>query len=723
MARLGDIAARFGAATARWLGRLPNVPELDYVAASPGAIRIAISDASGNILGAGALLTAQNLSLTRPLDMIGVVSFEVPATDPLTQFLVVGNRVRIEHRDNGDLGEAIIRSIGTDAAGARLRVQCYRLLQELTYFNCLLRRKYDNVAVSATLSDVLIAGNLYGLLYGTGWTPGAIDGGLGNIVIDLHGETILEAIDAIRKRLGKHFREGAATRRLDFGAFGADNGYRIIHPDLIATELESNASIGIVADLQIEEQTESLVNKLIPLGAGTGLAQLTLEKCSLASPYTVQTGINPDGSTYWYLRDAASATAYGERTMPFVRNAIVPLSNSDADLQNAANALYTEAAAYLQLHKVPHKTYRASVARCPVGLREGDLVRLVYRGVVKVRGADYKWIDENALYWVMDRVDNYNENGAVLTELVLSNTGRRAEGENDVIVGMMHDIQVGKTHVQPYPSAETYVYKEEIAASRNVTLPIEFDSRVLYLNSTKVRVQTRPLRSTVTSVSAGGGTTATSSSGGSSTPTTSSGGAQTPTASSDATATTPATVTSSNYMGHVHALTVFNGTSGATVYLDTDNKLKSANGLRNINTFVEDVAHDHTVPGSSHSHNHSHTVTISAHTHTVTIGNHTHTVTLTDHTHTMQYGIYDDTAYPTTISLSIDGTDRTGALGGPWAGGGGALNVELDVTTYLVNAAGGLRIPHTLVFSCTGGQGQIVATIRSLMTTQAIAVA
>ena len=58
---------------------------------------------------------------------------------------------------------------------------------------------------------------------------------------------------------------------------------------------------------------------------------------------------------------------------------------------------------------------------------------------------------------------------------------------------------------------------------------------------------------------------------------------------------------------------------------------------------------------------------------------------------TATYGIYQDTLYPTTISINIDGGDGaaiTTALGGPWAAGGGSVTAELDITTYLANASG-----------------------------------
>lgn len=544
-----------------------------------------------------------------------------------------------------------------------------------------------------------VVSNLYGLLYGTGWTQGAFDSGMGNVVVEFNGQSVLEAIVEIVKRKKKHFREGTTARTLDVGALGADSGNRLIAPTLMTSDLELNTVAGIIETIDETCDGDGIVNSIIPLGGGQGNSQLTLEKATRTTPYTIQTTTNPDGSTCWYLQDAASVAAHGARWKVYPIVIINPLSNSDADITNAANSLYDASVTYLQRFKDEKVDYSVSAYRVPVGLRPGDLVRLVYRGVVTRQGRAFKWVDLNDLFWVMQRVDQM-EDGAVKTKLVISNIDRQKMNDTHLIIGALQRVQVLETFVQPYPSAETFVYKEEIANGHAVTLPVEIDSRVLYLNSTKVRVQTRSLRSTVTAAAAGGGTTVSSESGGGSTVTSASGGG--------------ATVTSGNGTDHQHRVYVTNGSSSYPMYFDGAQALGSrirANGASGYDyTDVE------TGP-------HTHSVTISNHTHSVTISNHTHSVTLSNHTHGMTYGIYDDTVYPATISLSIDGVDRTSALGGPWAAGGGALSVELDITTYLVNAAGGLRQNHTLVFSCASGQGQIVATIRSLMTTQAITVA
>lgn len=65
--------------------------------------------------------------------------------------------------------------------------------------------------------------------------------------------------------------------------------------------------------------------------------------------------------------------------------------------------------------------------------------------------------------------------------------------------------------------------------------------------------------------------------------------------------------------------------------------------------------------------------------------------------------------YPSDVSISIDGVDVTSALGGPWnAGGGNAeIDVDVDITDYIINAAGGLYQDHTIVFTCLARSGEV----------------
>lgn len=75
------------------------------------------------------------------------------------------------------------------------------------------------------------------------------------------------------------------------------------------------------------------------------------------------------------------------------------------------------------------------------------------------------------------------------------------------------------------------------------------------------------------------------------------------------------------------------------------------------------------------------------------------------------YAVYEGSNYPSDITLSINGVDRTSALGGPWnpSAGNSPVDVTLDITDYIVNASGGLYQNHTLVFAAGNkvGEGRV----------------
>lgn len=94
-----------------------------------------------------------------------------------------------------------------------------------------------------------------------------------------------------------------------------------------------------------------------------------------------------------------------------------------------------------------------------------------------------------------------------------------------------------------------------------------------------------------------------------------------------------------------------------------------------------------------------------------------------NHTHAPVYGITDDTINPQTISIYVDGIDRTSALGGPFAPTNAPATINIDpglLTGYIVNAAGGMRQRHTIEVRAGAGRGRIEAEVEIYEIVQAI---
>lgn len=74
-------------------------------------------------------------------------------------------------------------------------------------------------------------------------------------------------------------------------------------------------------------------------------------------------------------------------------------------------------------------------------------------------------------------------------------------------------------------------------------------------------------------------------------------------------------------------------------------------------------------------------------------------VTTTPQALSYSYIVYQSTNYPSDLTITIDGVDRTTELGGPWnpSGGNSPVDVTLDISTYIIDAAGGLYQNHTIL--------------------------
>ena len=709
--------------------------------------RVDILDSSGNALGDGPLVNIEQVRRRRSLDIVGRAFFLAQGTDPKTANLGVGRQYRIYHDDWGLLGtfSHARQRLAVGGNIPKVEIEAYDELIALVRKNVYFRRNFNHVAVDSVVSD------LVGLA--SGWATGEVETGIGNTTVSYEGESVFEALDVLRDRWGRHFRlNGSQT--LDFGSFGDDSGIRLIRAEHVPLEMTNNPDVAFVTNLEVLTEGETIINRVIPVGAGVGVTQLTLEHVTDEdSSYPVQSDSNDDGSLFYYIEDATSQASYGliERVME--RSDVRPLTNATVNLQNAANALYRAALAYLLKYKDPRTTYRIQVTKLdPARLTPGDTVNLVYRGIANQNGLAYKWVDIDDALWVLDIEETYGADGQQNVTLTVATTADRRTSDEDVLAGLIRDTKVFKTHVQPnLTHSPVGPYVKRIDASNTGTFNIRLKEEVLAVNRVIVRFITNPLRASVSASSAaaggsstpttssGGGSTPTTSSGGGTTPTTSSGGGSTPTSSSGGSSTpttssgggTTETTTSTD---HQHTSQIVGASGGDPVSVQS-NVLRAAAGPYTISTSLSgghdhDVTipnHTHTVTISSHTHTvtiaaHDHTVTIPSHQHTVTIAAHDHTVTIGTHVHTitLTYGIHEDTEYPRDIEIAINGMDRTSALGGPWGTPvpfpSTPVDVEVDVTEYISRGQ-----DNTVVFSCTN-QGEITFLADCLLTIQAIVV-
>jgi hypothetical protein len=664
-------------------------------------IRIDVLDASDNKIGEGPL-QPEEVTIRRSLDKVGGCDFPVAAVEPKVAVIGAGRKYQIFHAEYGLLGtfRHASQSLGAASDKPMLRVKADDQLIELVHKNGYFRRNFNHTAVESVVSTLLSV---------AGWTDGGVETEIGSTTVSYEGESIFEALDVLRDRWGRHFRLGSIERTLDFGALGESSGVRLIRPESIPREMEQNGEVAFIAGLEITEESEAVVNRLIPVGAGAGTTQLTLQYVTAAdTAYPVQSGSNADGSLFYYIEDGDSQTAYGLVERPFERNDIRPLTNSTPDLQNAANALYNAALAALLKWKSPRSYYSLTATKLdPRRLKPGEQVRVVFRGVAQAQGRPYKWVDVDADLWVMDIEESYSSAGQQSVRLEVATSDTRRTSDSDVLAKLTRDTKVFKTHVQPnLTHSPTGPYVKRMDATHTARFNVRLKSEVLAINRAILRFQTSSLRSSVTSVAAAGSTIGSTQAGGGGSQTSNSGGGSSQ---------------SSNSQGsHTHEVTVYGGNPAAAydVYWDPD-------AHRFVLPSVGSGEDDGQTSSSEGSHNHS--INIPSHTHNVNLPSHNHDLSIPAHGHAMSYGLFEDSAVPQNIRVAINGVDRTAALGGPWStgGGGGGLSgqavgpvdIEKEITAYLNRGQ-----DNTVTFSCSGGRGEVTCLVECLLTIQAIVV-
>lgn len=379
-----------------------------------------VTDADGVRQGAGPVVAVMAATINRVLDGVGTWSINASASDARgVALLVHGAYVTIYGQVRGvtrELGGGLITDVSMkDAAGGPLmQVAGPDRMDDLKRASTLIGRQYNDQAVAD------IADDLAGL---AGWTASS-DAGMGTTTISFSGESTLKALQTLAKNAGYHLRL-AATGVIEFGALGDDTGLRLVQRRALGYGAYANQDIAFVLSIALKRSRRDVVNWVLPLGSKEQDPRVTLEYSTRSSPYTIQSMAGPDGSTLYYLSDAASMTTYSQRQAVRVYSQVEAASSDPADLTAAANALYDAAAAELARASVHQDVYELELVGVTSTLRPGDRVRVVYHGAVTVDGQYVAYMDIDDLFWVLDVSETLGSEGQNVS-ISVSNVDRRA---------------------------------------------------------------------------------------------------------------------------------------------------------------------------------------------------------------------------------------------------------------------------------------------------------
>ena len=447
-----------------------------------------VYDASGVLVG-GPISSLTSASVTRALDGAGSISLAIPAADEQAVTLLQNeSRVRIYvemDEQVRELGRGVIRSLRANVQESDMTISASGpdSLDALTRRSVLLNRSYNNQSVSDIANDLASL---------AGWTA-EVEFGTGNQTCRFDGSNVLKALLRVAEEKGLHLRESATPEAVEIGAFGDDSGVRCIAPHTISRELYGNDDVILIDSISQTTDSKDVCNWIVPVGAGEGAAALTLRYSNREGPYTINQVAGPDGQLLYYLSDSTSIASYGQSERIVTFKEIGPVANSSTAKQLAANALYDAAMAWLERQIVPLVTYKISGKKCRTTIRPGDMVRVVYTGVVETAGGEWTPIRVNELMWVMKVTESVGTDGMRLS-LDVSTVDRREQDTAQAVVGALEAINVRNVSVQTFPYTFENVYYDPIAANyKNAEFRFKVTDYVTDLISVKINFRTHPL--------------------------------------------------------------------------------------------------------------------------------------------------------------------------------------------------------------------------------------
>ena len=634
---------------------------------------VEIQNSSGTKLGV--ISTVMSWESTKRLNRAGTFKFEMPLTDERSS-LVQEKRIAYCYRVlggvGGDLelvGSGVIDNIQVNMNPSQGRstlvVSGDDLFRELVNRTVgRLKLESSGAPVSTGLADIMAFAP-------AGWSLDTVNGyaTTGNSVYgSFFGESVLGAISTLARNTCEFFRLGAGRKvvwlRDNINTSGL-RGYQSLDPDA-----QNNEDAVLITSLREQQKTFQLVTRVYPFGAGNGDDRLTLEASTESAPagYT----FSSDSKGYYIERDAA-VTAYGTIERQIAFDDIAAVSNSDNDVESAANQLFNTALYWLQIQSFITKEYSITIAKQDKLIEPGETIKVEwYEWVQDNSGSQVEAFSVNDDMTILESTTRVTDESVETPNIIVSTSAAWAKNCADIVADSIAFGTVYAAHAQFARSVDSQSESQAMDSSNPFSMRWWFGEEIAIVNSVKLRFRIDPLVSTATAAASGGGAT----SGG--------GGASTP--------------TSSGTVGSTNSRTLMGYNTDSTSSADPD------------------PGHVHYIQTESHDH------IVNSHTHNVTISSHTHTTP--NHTHGISYGVYTDAAGNTfqlsDLTITVNGgSDISGSvtsITGGW--------YELDITNEVKDSTT-LRPKqenNDVTFSTSQKRGQIKTDLTMVTAVQAIGV-
>ena len=635
-----------------------------------------IYDSSGTKRGSGPLNVTEWRTVSR-MDKAGEFSFRLPLTDPqsnLIQPLRVAKAYAIVDGAVQILGIGVIESIETDlnSEPSMMTVSGNDITHNLAFMSMGFQT-FNAVTFDAALSTLFAASSP--------WTHtlDAAGVGVGSLYYETAGESTLQTLRTLCKGIagGAHFyfdpNGGSNEEHIHISVGVTSSGVR-------ATQSPNPADypeLCGIKTLKLTHEAFDLITRIYPYGAGNGDQRLTLEHTTATAPFGYSLN-----ATENYIQNDISQAALGTRIKHLAFNDIRPISNSAQAMADAADALFVVAYNELKNRSSYQRTYQLEVVGLSKLLKPSQTIRVVYE---EYAGA-YKAMSVDEDLVILEVTTVVDETGIRTDSLVVSNLDKYPTDDFSAIVQEMEAGRSLEAHPQLTATKDRVgPYTRRIDATHNAVFTFDIGDETTTLTYANLRVKTQPLRSSVKSNEAESSHTHTVSIGAS--------GAHV------------------HDISHQHDIYVLDDTQAPlfpAVHMHTvapaEHFIYDGGGTGGTKSISTDAISLSTSASANHTHPATATSSGSAHSHGVT------------------YGIYQDTVYPSDVTIWIDGVDRTLALtGAATIPGGTAISDTYPITQYLEDQST-LRGTHTIEFRCASGQGEVEAEVIMLMSVQAIAI-
>ncbi|MBZ0296083.1 MAG: hypothetical protein K8L99_26220 [Anaerolineae bacterium] len=615
-------------------------------------IRVDVYDADGVKVGEGPITTVIRASVERMLDGAGSISFSVPAHDTrAADLLQKERRVRLYVDDFGEnlreVGRGIIRKRNYKASEGQweLTIDGPDMLDELKRRTVGINEEYENQTVKS------IVEGLVDLVPGWSAECDVLD----RLTARFDAVSVLKTLQKVCELQGLHlrFKLGVDSNVVQVGVFGEDAGLTLVNTDYPPLDPSQNREVAFLQDYTHEEDSEPIVNRLYPFGAGQNVdAALSLELSNRNDPAIQSVVLN--NRRLYYIENAASIAALdGEIIEQFGQfKEIGPLENTDAFEELAANALHDAANAWLERRAFSQNNYAGTVRGHVKTINTGDKLTLDYVDVIEQAGKIIPIEQVKGEMWVMKAQENFSENGVILS-LQLSDIDRHQQTAASVVIGSIEAIELQGTTVQPSFNHSPFGPEQVLIDSSNTgTVDLIISSKVLKVLEVTMRVRTKPFT---------------------------------------ATATAAQTTTSADGGDHYHLLGTF-VSDASSVSAKRMLLAKSTTWpvpTLPLTAFIAEFQLNGGSVGdgwftSSSSGDHSHTIPAAS----------------------LDYGIYRDTERPGGMGITVNGVTVAEDVGDTTLD----FDETFDITEAVLNRGGGFRGVHPVVISAAEGQGEVLVT-------------